>query len=84
MVFRKVTSSNVRMEKRKNGKAVGKGEAHVGVNWIWRLCSMAFEKGAALEDWRCTVYKSKGERNECKNYLNIRLSSVVDAIDAEY
>ena len=36
---------------------------------------MAFEGGVMPEDWRSTViislYKGKGERNECKNYRSI-------------
>ena len=25
------------------------------VDWIWRLCNMAFESGGVPEDWRSTV-----------------------------
>ena len=36
------------------------------VDWIWRLCNMAFECGVVPEDWRSAVivpqYKGKGER----------------------
>ena len=75
----------VRMGKHKNGKAAGKDEItgemiKVGddkvVDWIWRLCNMAFKSGVVPEDWRYTVivplYKGKGERTECKNYRGIR------------
>ena len=35
-------------------------------DWIWKLCNMAFESGAVLEDWRSAVivplYMCKGER----------------------
>ena len=44
---------------------------------------MAFESDV-LEDWRSTVivplYKSKGERTECNNYIDISLLSVVAKI----
>ena len=71
------------MGKIKNGKAAGKdgirGEIIKGggdrvVDWIWRLCNMAFESGGVPKEWRPAVnvplYKGKGkrERNECKNY----------------
>ena len=56
------------------------------VDWIWRVCSMAFESGVVPEDWRSTVivplYKGKGERNECKNYRGISLLSMVRKIYA--
>ena len=45
---------------------------------------MAFERGVVPEDWRSAVilplYKSKGERNEFKNYRGISLLSVVGKI----
>ena len=60
----------------KNGKAAGKdentGEMIKGggkrvVDWIWRLCNMAFESCVAPGDWRYAViiplYKGKAERN---------------------
>ena len=78
------------MGKLKNGKATGKdeitGEKIKGggdrvVDWIWRLCNMAFESGVVSEDWRSfTLYKGKGEKTECKNYRGIRLLSVVGKI----
>ena len=44
-----------------------KGEGDRVVDWIWRLCNMAFESGFVSEDWRSAVivllYKGKGERN---------------------
>ena len=74
------------MGKPKNGKATGKdeitGEMIKGggervVEWIWRLCNMAFESGVMPEDWRSALivllYKSKGERTESKNYRVISL-----------
>ena len=76
----------VRVDKLKNGKAAGKdeitGEMIKGggdrvMDWIWRLYNMAFESGVVAEDWRSIVivplYKSKGERTECKNYRGISL-----------
>ena len=79
----------VKVGKLKNGKAAGKdkitGEIIKGggdrvVDWIWRLCKMAFESGVVPEDWRSAVIvllnKGKGERSECKNYRSISLLSV--------
>ena len=54
------------------------------VNWIWRLCNIAFESGVVLENWRSTVivplYKDKGERADCKNYRGINFLNVVGKI----
>ena len=85
----------VRVRKLKNGKVAGKdemiGEIIKGggdrvVDWIWRLCDMAFESGVVPEDWISAVivalYNGKGERTECKNYRGIRLLSVVGKIYA--
>ena len=51
------------------------------VDWILRLCKMAFESGSVPEDWGSAVivplYKSKRERTECSNYRGISLLSVV-------
>ena len=76
--------------KLKNAKAAGKdevtGEMIKGrgdrvVDWIWRLCNMAFESGVMPEDWRYAVivplYKGKEERTESKKYRGISLLSVV-------
>ena len=56
------------------------------VDWIWKLCNMAFEESFVPEDWRSAVivplYKGKGERTECKNYRGISLLSVVGKIYA--
>ena len=83
------------MGKLKNGKPAGKdeitGEMIKGggdrlVDWIWRLCNMAFESvlGIMPEDWRFAVivplYKGIGKRIECKNYRDISLSNVVGKI----
>ena len=83
----------VRMGKLKNGKAAGKdeitgeiikdGDDRV-VDWIWRICNMAFESGVVPEDWRYVMivplYKDKGERTECKSYRSISLLNVVGKI----
>ena len=74
------------MGKLKNGKIAGKdeitGEMIKGggdkvVDWIWKLCNMAFESDVVFEDWRSGVivplYKGKGERTECTNYRGISL-----------
>ena len=50
------------------------------VDWIWRLCNIAFESGVVPEDWKSSVivplYKGKGERSELKSYRGISLLSV--------
>ena len=66
----------------KNEKAAGmdeitremiKGGGERVVDWIWRLCNMSFESDAVPEDWRSVMvvplYKGKGEKTECKNYI---------------
>ena len=73
------------MGKLKNGKVAFKdevtGEMIKGggnwvVDWIWRLCNMAFESVVVPEDWRSAVivplYKGKGERTECSNYTLVK------------
>ena len=56
------------------------------MDWIWRLCNLAFENGVVLEDWRSAMiiplYKGKGERTECSNYRGISLLNVVGKIYA--
>ena len=77
----------VRVGKFKSGKATCNEEFTGGmiksggdrvVDWIWRLCHMAFESGVGPEDWISAViiplHKSKGERTEYKNYRGISLS----------
>ena len=79
----------VKVGKLKNGKAAGKdkitGERIKGggdkvVDWIWRLCKMAFKSGVVPEDWRSALiapmYKGKEVRTKCKNYRGIALSVV--------
>ena len=65
------------MERPPAGKDVIKGEMIKDgddrmVDWIWRLCSMAFENDDVPKDWRSAVIIT-----ECKNYKGIRLLSVV-------
>ena len=71
----------MRVGKLKNGKAAGKdeitGEMIKGggdrvVDWIWRLCNMAFESGDVSEDWRSAVVVPL-----CKGKGKISLLSVV-------
>ena len=56
------------------------------VDWIWRLCNIAFESRVVPEDWRFAVivllHKGKGERTECKNCRGISLLSVAGKIYA--
>ena len=32
-----------------------KGRGNRGVDWIWRLCNVAFESDAVSKDWRSVV-----------------------------
>ena len=56
------------------------------VEWICRLCNMAFESGVVPEEWRSPVtvslYNGKEKRNECNNYRGISLLSIVGKIYA--
>ena len=84
------TEVEARVGKIKNGKAAGKDEVtkemikgggDMVVDWIWRLCNMAFESSAMPKDWRPAVkvplYKGKGEKTKCRNYRGITLSIMV-------
>ena len=57
------------------------------MNWIWKLCNMAFESDVVLEDLRSAVivplHKGKGEMIKCKNYRGISLLSLVTKICAD-
>ena len=48
---------------------------------------MAFERGVGPEGWRSALivalYKGKGERNECKNYIGVKFLSVAAGILVE-
>ena len=83
------TEVQVRVGKLKKGKAAGKDEVtgemvkhedYMLVDWIWRLCNMAFESGVVPEDWKSV--DDKGESAECKNYRGIRLLKLVRKIYA--
>ena len=58
-----------------------KGGGDVVVDWIWKLCNMAFESGVVPEDLRSggivPLHKGKGEMIKCKNYRGISLLGVV-------
>ena len=66
----------LRVRKLKNGKDEIRGEMIKGggkrvLDWILRLCNMAFESGGVLEDWRAAViiplYKGKKRgQNICR------------------
>ena len=84
----------MRVGKLKNGKPACndeikgemiKGGGETVVDWIWRLCNMAFENGVVPEDCKSAVIvplcKGKGEMTECKNYRGISLLSVVRKIN---
>ena len=83
--------AEVRVGKLRNGKVTGKveitgemirGEGDRVVDWIWRLCNMAFENGVVPEDWSVPLYKGKERRDECKNFRDIGLLTVVGKIYA--
>ena len=42
------------------------------MEWIWRLCNLAFGSGFIPKGWRSAVivslYKGKEEKTECMNY----------------
>ena len=44
------------------------------LDWVWRLCNMAFKSSVYLKDG--DLYKGKGERTEWKNYRGISLSVI--------
>ena len=59
----------VRVRKLKNGKAAGKDEVtgemikgggERAVNWIWKLCDMAFENGVVPGDCSCPFSRVEG------------------------
>ena len=85
-----------RVKKRKNGKAAGKDEVieemvksggDVVVDWIWKLCNMAFESDVVPEDLRYDVIVPLkwnnhiiGEMIKCQNYRGMSSLSVVGKI----
>ena len=54
------------------------------MDWILKVCNMAFESGVVAEDCRSAMidalYKSKEERTEYSNYRGISLLKVVGKI----
>ena len=64
-----------------------KGEGDVVVDWIWKLCNMAFGSDDIPEDLKSAVivplHKGKGKMIKCKNYRGIRLLSGVSKIYAD-
>ena len=76
---RKLKDGNAASNDEVTGEMIKCGDNRV-MDWIWRLCNMAFEV-SVHEDWRSAeivpLYKGKGEKTECKNYRGISLLSVV-------
>ena len=81
------------MKKIKTGKAPGidgvcgemlKYGGDSIVEWIWKLCKLAWEEGRVPEDWKSGIivplYKGKGERDVCGNHRGICLLSVIGKI----
>ena len=72
-------------EDRFTGEMIKDGDDRV-VDWIWRLCNMAFESSVMPADWRsavivhCTRVKKKGWYVEIIEVL--ALLSVVEKINA--
>ena len=58
------------------------------VDWVWKLCNMAFESDVVPEDLRSAVivplHKGKGEMIKCKNYRGISLLTGVSKIYADF
>ena len=87
----------MRVGKLENGKAIGKDEitremikggGNRVVDWIWKLCNMAFENGAVLEDWRSAViiplYKGKLLNSIKSMYINSLACIRVKGGESEY
>ncbi len=81
------------LKKVKTGKAPGidgvcgemlKYGGGVVVDWLWKVCSLAWEEGKVPEDWKSGIvvplYKGKGEREVCGNHRGICLLSIVGKI----
>ena len=52
------------------------------VDWIWKLCNVAYESSDVAEDWRSTVIVQLYKGTECMNYRGISLLIVVGKIYA--
>ncbi len=54
------------------------------IEWMRRMCSLAWERGSVPEDWKTEIivplYKGKMERGVCRNYRGICLLSVVGKV----
>ena len=61
----------MRLRKNEVAGEMIKGKSDRVMDWIWRLCNMAFESGVVPDDSRYAVivplHKGKGEMTECKN-----------------
>ncbi|MCP4337615.1 MAG: reverse transcriptase family protein, partial [Desulfobulbaceae bacterium] len=81
------------LKKVKMGKASGidgvcgemlKYGGEIVIEWVWKMCRLAWEEGSVPEDWKSGVivplYKGKGERGVCGNYRGICLLSVVGKV----
>ena len=54
----------MRAKQRRQGefaKEIIKSEGELVIDWIWKLCNMAFESVVVSEDWRFAVHGQKGE-----------------------
>ena len=69
------------------GEMVKDGDDMV-VDWIWRLCNVAFESDVVSEDWRFFVIvplnKGRREKTECKNHRAISLLAWLEKYIEEY
>ncbi len=81
------------IRKLKLGKAPGldgmtaevlKYGGEIVVDWMMWVCNLAWEQSKVPEDWRKAIivplYKGKGKRKECNNYMGISLVSVAGKI----
>ncbi len=77
----------------KNGKAAGvdgimaemlKYGGKTVVEWMHKICGLAWEEGRVLRDWTkaiiIPVYRRKSNRNECGNYKGISLLSIAEKV----
>src|SRR5678815_3019926 len=84
-----------RVRKLKNGKSASideitgemiKNGGEMVIDWIWKLCNKSIMEGIVSRDWRRAVivplYKGKGDKGNCRNYIGISLLSVVGKIYA--
>ena len=54
------------------------------IEWMHRVCQMAWEEGRVPDDWTkaviIPVYKGKGDRNECGSHRGISLMSIAGKV----